>query len=619
MPFLRNVLLPLLEGVGKGVISFIVVAFKIAVPVIKIAATVLGAVGRAARPLRGVFAGIGTVIGFLIGGPVLKLIATLPKVVGAFRLMTGPIRLVTGALGKVGGAFGKLPGFAGRAVDKVVSFVGGLPGKIGGLIGAIARGFANIGRSIVNGIVSGIKAAPKAIIGAITSIIPKPLRGVLSKVGGALGGLFRAGGRVRRYASGGLVPIVASGGEMMVHNGAASMIGGPSDRDGTPMLAPAGAAILTGHGQQMMAGGASLNEAIVGQMPHFMSGGRVAAHMRRSGFKGQGLITGLAVSKGESGSNERAVNSNSNGSTDRGLFQINSIHGAKSTFDPQGNTDAAWSISSRASNWNPWVVFKKGLHRRHMAAAVKAARAAGSADGGSGGKTKGSDASAALAPSRFRSGLIADAFSQGQQAGQEGLTRGDIRRGGNPILTAIREALASGGTQPDKGGSSPRGTSQGDGAYSVGAEGSKLARMSAKAGQIEAKGYPYAWGGGHGRIGVPTRGTRTSRGGPIGLGYDCSGAVSAVLGAGGLLKAPLVSGGLMSWGKRGSGKNLAVYSSPSHVIMRIGSRFFGTSETNPNGGAGWLSSKSIRGGVTRTWPGFASGRADASAPRAARR
>ena len=42
----------------------------------------------------------------------------------------------------------------------------------------------------------------------------------------------------------------------------------------------------------------------------FMSGGQVAGLMRGAGFRGTGLVTGLAVSKGESGWDETADNVN---------------------------------------------------------------------------------------------------------------------------------------------------------------------------------------------------------------------------------------------------------------------------------------------------------------------
>lgn len=61
-----------------------------------------------------------------------------------------------------------------------------------------------------------------------------------------------------------------------------------------------------------------------------------------------------AIALAESGGNPQSTNSNSNGTTDRGLWQINSIHGSQSTFDPLANAKAAVAISKNGTNWRPW-------------------------------------------------------------------------------------------------------------------------------------------------------------------------------------------------------------------------------------------------------------------------
>lgn len=100
----------------------------------------------------------------------------------------------------------------------------------------------------------------------------------------------------------------------------------------------------------------------------------------------------------------------------------------------------------------------------------------------------------------------------------------------------------------------------------------------AKANELSGK-YPYVWGGGHAQVGIPTGG-----------GYDCSGAVSAVLGAIGLLTRPLVSGELAAWGEPGPGNFITVYANAEHTFMRLNIngtwRWFGT-------GSG---KKAVRGG-----------------------
>jgi len=106
-----------------------------------------------------------------------------------------------------------------------------------------------------------------------------------------------------------------------------------------------------------------------------------------------------------------------------------------------------------------------------------------------------------------------------------------------------------------------------------GSGGDLVAAMIAAANAINSHHYAYSWGGGH----------NSSFSGP----YDCSGAVSAVLHAAGLLNAPLVSGDFMNWGAPGAGA-VTIYANTGHVYMSINGRFFGTSYANAGGGAGWF-------------------------------
>jgi hypothetical protein len=66
---------------------------------------------------------------------------------------------------------------------------------------------------------------------------------------------------------------------------------------------------------------------------------------------------------------------------------------------------------------------------------------------------------------------------------------------------------------------------------------------------------PYRYGGGHARL--------------EDSGYDCSGSVSYALVHAGLLDAPLDSGSLMSWGKRGRGQWITVFTNPGHAYAVI--------------------------------------------------
>jgi hypothetical protein len=80
---------------------------------------------------------------------------------------------------------------------------------------------------------------------------------------------------------------------------------------------------------------------------------------------------------------------------------------------------------------------------------------------------------------------------------------------------------------------------------------------------------PYVWGGGHGSFNDS--------------GYDCSGAVSYVLHAAGLLNVPMDSSGFMSWGRGGWGRWITVFTNPGHAFIEIaGIRFDTSAEGDPN-------------------------------------
>jgi cell wall-associated NlpC family hydrolase len=107
---------------------------------------------------------------------------------------------------------------------------------------------------------------------------------------------------------------------------------------------------------------------------------------------------------------------------------------------------------------------------------------------------------------------------------------------------------------------------------------------------------PYVWGGGH----------RTF----YDSGYDCSGAVSYVLHAAGLLASPMTSGGLAtSWGAPGKGRWITVYGNASHAYMVIAGKRFDTStggdRWNQGSGPRWRKKKRRPLGFTgKYYPGF---------------
>lgn len=63
-----------------------------------------------------------------------------------------------------------------------------------------------------------------------------------------------------------------------------------------------------------------------------------------------------AIALAESGGDPNSTGYPKNGTVDRGLWQINSIHGSQSTLDPLANARAAVAISGNGSTWRPWCV-----------------------------------------------------------------------------------------------------------------------------------------------------------------------------------------------------------------------------------------------------------------------
>jgi peptidoglycan hydrolase-like protein with peptidoglycan-binding domain len=114
-----------------------------------------------------------------------------------------------------------------------------------------------------------------------------------------------------------------------------------------------------------------------------------------------------------------------------------------------------------------------------------------------------------------------------------------------------------------------------------------IQRAVAAANAIATK--PYRYGGGHGSF-------KDS-------GYDCSGSVSYVLHAAGVLDAPMASGGFMSYGKPGPGRYITIYANSGHVFMTINGRRFDTGYGG-NGNRWAEGSRPTSGFVVRHPPGL---------------
>jgi len=115
-----------------------------------------------------------------------------------------------------------------------------------------------------------------------------------------------------------------------------------------------------------------------------------------------------------------------------------------------------------------------------------------------------------------------------------------------------------------------------------------VAAATKRAAQIDAQHLPYLWGGGHaGKVTDPRHTTA----------LDCSGAVSAVLGI-----DPRVASQFEHFGSAGAapgGKGITIYAKDTHVLMEINGHFFGTSASNPGGGAGWIPRSALPAGYLK--------------------
>lgn len=107
----------------------------------------------------------------------------------------------------------------------------------------------------------------------------------------------------------------------------------------------------------------------------------IAAAVIGAGFTGSDAITAVAVALAESGGNPTATNKNSNGSTDFGLFQINSVHrgilSSGNWQNPRDNARMAKQVFDQSKGWTPWVAWKQGKHTLYLTRAKAAISGAG--------------------------------------------------------------------------------------------------------------------------------------------------------------------------------------------------------------------------------------------------
>lgn len=177
-----------------------------------------------------------------------------------------------------------------------------------------------------------------------------------------------------------------------------------------------------------------------------------------------------------------------------------------------------------------------------------------------------------------------------------GVTKGIATLASLAALIAPASALAAttGGTAPPSGSTDASATGGAQytppapvappaptgpavpGVARIGADGKAHAPAGAPLAVVRAiragnklQGKPYRYGGGHKAF--------------LDTAYDCSGTVSFALHGARLLRSPLDSGSLMSWGVAGPGRWITVYANAGHTYAVIAGLRLDTSGTGGTG------------------------------------
>jgi hypothetical protein len=150
-----------------------------------------------------------------------------------------------------------------------------------------------------------------------------------------------------------------------------------------------------------------------------------------------------------------------------------------------------------------------------------------------------------------------------------------MRRGLPILLTSMLLVIAvAGPTVADAAAAVPRARLTPGGRALAPSSAPPAVRAMIEAGN-RIRHRPYRWAGGH-------QSWRSQ-------GYDCSGSVSYVLHAAGLLDWPLDSTGFMRWGGGGPGAWVRIYANREHVFAVIAGLRWDTSMTTDGdrSGPGW--------------------------------
>lgn len=186
-PFFKNVLLPILVGLGKSLLTTVVFAFKIAVGAIKVLSIALGWLGEKLKPAKKWLEAIGQVIGFFLFGWIVKTIKVVSRLKGVFGIFSGAVKAgalkVKNAITIVRNIFVVL----GKAGGKVFAGIRAAFSAMVNGLKAAGNGLKNLFLRIWEPLKSGFKTVINFVLSKWNSIsftIPKIDLGPLGELGG---------------------------------------------------------------------------------------------------------------------------------------------------------------------------------------------------------------------------------------------------------------------------------------------------------------------------------------------------------------------------------------------------------------------------------------------------
>jgi len=138
---------------------------------------------------------------------------------------------------------------------------------------------------------------------------------------------------------------------------------------GSAVAAGIGLAVLSGHhgGNAVAEAGHGTHAATAAIVRGTVSGGTLScsgleALWEQAGGSPRAAFLAAEIAMAESSGSQYATMHNTNGTTDRGFWQVNSIHGPLSTYGAYANARSAVLISSDGRDWTPWTTYRTGAY-----------------------------------------------------------------------------------------------------------------------------------------------------------------------------------------------------------------------------------------------------------------